>query len=85
MKDMSSRKSLMRNQSIRSLHTEGLPLGWEQRVTEDGRVYYVDHNAKETHWILPASGINRDSYFRSSDIIKSTDDQMSELKKSEKV
>ncbi len=62
VKDESSREAMMKNQSIRSLHTEGLPLGWEQRVTEGGRVYYVDHNAKETHWTLPESVTKQDSF-----------------------
>ena len=25
-----------------------LPLGWEQRRTRDGRVFFVDHNTKQT-------------------------------------
>lgn len=31
-----------------------LPPGWEIRYTPEGRLYYVDHNTKLTHWELPA-------------------------------
>ena len=30
-----------------------LPLGWEQRVTAEGRLFYVDHNTKTTQWDAP--------------------------------
>lgn len=30
-----------------------LPPGWEQRVTADGRPFYVDHSTRSTHWQLP--------------------------------
>jgi hypothetical protein len=32
-----------------------LPPGWEERVTEDGYVFYVDHNTKTTSWERPAA------------------------------
>ena len=32
----------------------GLPQGWEQRVTPEGKNYYVDHQTGTTHWQLPA-------------------------------
>lgn len=32
-----------------------LPEGWEEGVTKDGRVYFVDHNTKTTTWIDPRS------------------------------
>lgn len=31
-----------------------LPAGWEQRQTNDGRIYYVHHPSRTTHWSLPA-------------------------------
>lgn len=31
-----------------------LPPGWEQRTMPDGRVYYVDHNTRSTHWHYPS-------------------------------
>ena len=34
-----------------------LPPGWEERVTPDGKTYYVDHNARTTHWVRPAETI----------------------------
>ena len=30
-----------------------LPQGWEQKKDNQGRVFYVDHNTKTTHWKLP--------------------------------
>eukprot|EP01060_Flectonema_neradi_P037576 TRINITY_DN7600_c0_g1_i1.p1 TRINITY_DN7600_c0_g1~~TRINITY_DN7600_c0_g1_i1.p1 ORF type:complete len:475 (+),score=97.46 TRINITY_DN7600_c0_g1_i1:1022-2446(+) len=32
---------------------EPLPHGWEVRLTDDGRVYFVDHNTKQTTWNDP--------------------------------
>ncbi|KAF8338279.1 uncharacterized protein EI90DRAFT_2908891 [Cantharellus anzutake] len=33
-----------------------LPSGWEQRFTETGRPYFVDHNARTTSWRDPRLG-----------------------------
>ncbi|ORY07706.1 hypothetical protein K493DRAFT_310095 [Basidiobolus meristosporus CBS 931.73] len=30
-----------------------LPAGWEERVTPDGKTYYIDHNRQITTWIDP--------------------------------
>jgi hypothetical protein len=30
-----------------------LPPGWEQRATPDGRMYFVDHNTRQTTWVHP--------------------------------
>ena len=30
-----------------------LPTGWEEAKDVDGRVYFIDHNAKVTSWIDP--------------------------------
>jgi len=39
------------SQQIRMEH---LPVGWEQRLdTQTGRVYFVDHNTRTTHWNDP--------------------------------
>eukprot|EP00755_Sulcionema_specki_P006770 Sspe_Gene.36380::Locus_17580_Transcript_1_1_Confidence_1.000_Length_1832::g.36380::m.36380 len=32
---------------------EPLPRGWEMRQTEDGRVYFIDHNTRQTTWNDP--------------------------------
>ena len=32
-----------------------LPPGWEARKTAKGRVFYLDHNTRTTHWKLPAA------------------------------
>nr|2DMV_A Chain A, Itchy homolog E3 ubiquitin protein ligase [Homo sapiens] len=34
--------------------SSGLPPGWEQRVDQHGRVYYVDHVEKRTTWDRPS-------------------------------
>uniref|UniRef100_A0A8I3WJ56 E3 ubiquitin-protein ligase n=1 Tax=Callithrix jacchus TaxID=9483 RepID=A0A8I3WJ56_CALJA len=34
-------------------NTETLPSGWERRVDDRGRVYYVDHNTRTTTWQRP--------------------------------
>ncbi|XP_029447467.1 NEDD4-like E3 ubiquitin-protein ligase WWP1 isoform X3 [Rhinatrema bivittatum] len=36
-----------------STSAESLPAGWERRVDERGRVYYVDHNTRTTTWQRP--------------------------------
>ncbi|KAJ3075434.1 hypothetical protein HDU98_008172 [Podochytrium sp. JEL0797] len=33
--------------------TGPLPAGWEQRMTSDGRTYFVDHNTRTTTWLDP--------------------------------
>ncbi|KAF9432328.1 hypothetical protein BGZ76_010958 [Entomortierella beljakovae] len=40
-----------------------LPAGWEQRLTPEGRPYYVDHNTRSTTWVDP----RRQQYVRMSD------------------
>ncbi|XP_065676210.1 WW domain-containing oxidoreductase-like [Hydra vulgaris] len=37
-----------------------LPCGWEMRVTDSGRVYYVDHKSKTTQWKHPKN--SREKY-----------------------
>lgn len=51
--------------TLRMIHTQitgklstdaeycSLPSGWEQRKTDTGRTYYVDHNTMSTHWKRP--------------------------------
>jgi len=34
--------------------SSGLPSGWEESTTEDGRVFYVDHVTKKTQWEKPS-------------------------------
>ncbi|KAF9919353.1 hypothetical protein FBU30_011073, partial [Linnemannia zychae] len=40
-----------------------LPAGWEQRLTPEGRPYYVDHNTRSTTWVDP----RRQQYVRMAD------------------
>lgn len=37
---------------------EELPAGWEERRTENGRVYYVNHVTKTTQWVRPTCNKN---------------------------
>jgi hypothetical protein len=39
--------------------SEGLPKGWEQKVTADGKIVYVDHNTGTTQWEKPIMGGKR--------------------------
>ncbi|KAK7583923.1 hypothetical protein V9T40_004886 [Parthenolecanium corni] len=33
-----------------------LPVGWEERATVDGNIYFVNHTTKSTQWIHPRTG-----------------------------
>ncbi|KAJ3144658.1 hypothetical protein HDU89_008104 [Geranomyces variabilis] len=46
-----SQLALARQQSISALGN--LPSGWEMRMTNTGRIYFVDHNTKITTWDDP--------------------------------
>ena len=37
----------------RTAGDDSLPSGWERQTAADGKVYYVDHNTKTTHWAPP--------------------------------
>ncbi|KAF8940668.1 hypothetical protein BGZ47_007669 [Haplosporangium gracile] len=45
-----------------------LPAGWEQRLTPEGRPYYVDHNTRATTWVDP----RRQQFVRTTDPRSST-------------
>jgi hypothetical protein len=45
--------SPVRASRARVVSVEGLPAGWEGRVTSGGRMYYVNHNEKKTQWDRP--------------------------------
>ncbi|KAF2805162.1 uncharacterized protein BDZ99DRAFT_114431 [Mytilinidion resinicola] len=32
----------------------GLPSGWDQRTTEAGKIYYMDHRNRLTQWVPPS-------------------------------
>lgn len=34
---------------------ERIPEGWQVKFTPQGKLYYVDHNTKTTHWTLPSA------------------------------
>ncbi|RWS11075.1 WW domain-containing oxidoreductase-like isoform X1 [Dinothrombium tinctorium] len=36
-----------------------LPVGWEERVTLDGKVFYANHQTKSTQWTHPKTGKKR--------------------------
>ncbi|XP_056595611.1 NEDD4-like E3 ubiquitin-protein ligase WWP2 isoform X2 [Triplophysa dalaica] len=41
--------------STETLATDALPAGWEKRVDQRGRFYYVDHNTRTTTWQRPTA------------------------------
>lgn len=38
---------------VRSDELGELPAGWEKRVHADGRMFYIDHNTRQTQWEDP--------------------------------
>jgi len=38
---------------VSSQQLSPLPDGWEERKTENGRLYYVNHKTKTTQWVKP--------------------------------
>lgn len=36
-----------------------LPLGWEEARDFDGRIYYIDHNTKQTSWVDPRDRLTK--------------------------
>lgn len=40
-----------------------LPEGWEERKTESGRLYYVNHRTKTTQWIKPTKYVKYPCFF----------------------
>ncbi|KAF9127760.1 hypothetical protein BGW39_005652 [Mortierella sp. 14UC] len=48
--------------------TGPLPAGWEQRLTPEGRPYYVDHSTRSTTWVDP----RRQQFVRMADPRSST-------------
>ncbi|KAG6897647.1 hypothetical protein C0992_012626 [Termitomyces sp. T32_za158] len=45
-------------ETVRMLDDESgvpLPVGWERRVDNQGRFYYVDHNTRTTQWYRPGT------------------------------
>lgn len=49
--DLASRTMLQQQQQATDLGP--MPYGWEQSVTPEGEVYYIDHNNKTTSWTDP--------------------------------
>lgn len=62
-KDGESSHNFHRNESMQNNLDDGgfvnddglgaLPNNWEQAYTENGEVYYIDHNTGESHWLDP--------------------------------
>uniref|UniRef100_A0A8B9FMD7 WW domain-containing protein n=1 Tax=Amazona collaria TaxID=241587 RepID=A0A8B9FMD7_9PSIT len=52
-----------------------LPDGWEQAMTQDGEIYYINHKNKTTSWLDPRLDprFGKSSYrFRISDLLQFT-------------
>lgn len=45
--------SLLSTEGSPQPHVEGLPFGWEERRTAQGRPFYVDHRTRTTQWTHP--------------------------------
>lgn len=43
-------KNIFRNEQIVVVPVSGLPEGWEQKQTAEGRTYYINHTSKKTQW-----------------------------------
>lgn len=41
------------NENYVTYMSEDLPEGWEERITQDGVRFFVDHNTKTTTWLDP--------------------------------
>mmetsp|Transcript_20765 Transcript_20765/g.29851 ORF Transcript_20765/g.29851 Transcript_20765/m.29851 type:complete len:963 (-) Transcript_20765:164-3052(-) len=53
LSDRFSNISVNPNQATTMTGKRALPSGWEMRYTKDGRIYYIDHNTRTTHWNVP--------------------------------
>ena len=42
-----------------------LPGGWEERVAQDGSVYYAHHNTHTTQWQHPRTGQRKERFQQS--------------------
>ncbi|XP_014270520.1 E3 ubiquitin-protein ligase SMURF2 [Halyomorpha halys] len=45
--------SLLSTEGSPQSHVDGLPFGWEERRTSQGRLFYVDHRSRKTQWTHP--------------------------------
>ena len=45
-----------REESLSPSPLDPLPQGWEQDITPEGEVYYLDHQTKSTSWEDPRAG-----------------------------
>ena len=43
------------SEAASSDNAEPLPPGWEERIDQFGRTYYVNHNSRTTQWARPIS------------------------------
>ena len=49
-------RSPSKSSYVRPFDEQGyLPEGWECRVSEHGKIYYVDHNTRTTSWNRPTA------------------------------
>lgn len=55
-----------RSYDVSSLHSNfgELPPGWEQAKTQDGRIYYINHNTRTTTWEDPRITAMQESLFQ---------------------
>lgn len=55
-----------RSYDVSNLHANfgELPPGWEQAKTQDGRIYYINHNTRTTTWEDPRITLMQESLFQ---------------------
>uniref|UniRef100_A0A3F2Z1W5 WW domain-containing protein n=1 Tax=Anopheles quadriannulatus TaxID=34691 RepID=A0A3F2Z1W5_ANOQN len=55
-----------RSYDVSNLHANfgELPPGWEQAKTQDGRIYYINHNTRTTTWEDPRITAMQESLFQ---------------------
>ncbi|XP_039600267.1 transcriptional coactivator YAP1 isoform X1 [Polypterus senegalus] len=46
-------------QNIINSATGSLPEGWEQAITPEGEIYYINHKSKTTSWLDPRYALNQ--------------------------
>lgn len=56
------------------VHNTPLPSGWEQRMDQNGRIYYIDHINKTTTWIRPNTRPNASSNNPSSNRMRQSNE-----------
>ena len=68
-----------REESLSPSPLDPLPQGWEQDITPEGEVYYLDHQTKTTSWEAPRAGGHVQK--RNGNLLKKSSDKANPFKK----